>query len=215
MVVVLPAPFGPTKPATTPDGSSRSRWSTAVAVAVALGEAGDGRVRWSHASIVATIGAAVVGRAGGSCAYAPSDVSALPAGADEPGLVGEHHELGPVAGAELDHRPADVGLGRRRAHDRAAAAISSFVRPSATSADDLALAVGQQVEVGQSGRAPWPGSANSSISRRVTPRRQQGVAGDDGAHGAQQLGRLGVLDEEPVGARRGSPRTRTRRGRTS
>ena len=30
MVVVLPAPFGPMKPATTPRGSSSVRWSTTV-----------------------------------------------------------------------------------------------------------------------------------------------------------------------------------------
>ena len=37
----------------------------------------------------------------------------LPGGArgDEAGLVGEDDELGAVAGAELDHGPADVGLG--------------------------------------------------------------------------------------------------------
>src|SRR3712207_6718876 len=32
---------------------------------------------------------------------------------DQPGLVGEHHELRAVAGAQLDHRPADVGTGGR------------------------------------------------------------------------------------------------------
>jgi hypothetical protein len=33
------------------------------------------------------------------------------AGGDQAGLVGEDDELRPVASAELDHRPADVGLG--------------------------------------------------------------------------------------------------------
>src|SRR5580658_867087 len=33
------------------------------------------------------------------------------AGGDQAGLVGEDDELRPVTGAELDHRPADVGLG--------------------------------------------------------------------------------------------------------
>ena len=78
-----------------------------------------------HGSIVTGSGpVAVVGRAGGSSRLPPggrtrADLS-QPAGADEAGLVGEHHQLGPVAGAELDHRPAHVGLGRGRAHDRAA-----------------------------------------------------------------------------------------------
>ena len=51
MVVVLPAPLGPTKPATTPGGSSMSRWSTTVRCAVALGESGDGQGggwSWPH-----------------------------------------------------------------------------------------------------------------------------------------------------------------------
>src|SRR4051794_582949 len=43
---------------------------------------------------------------------------------DRPGhreaqLVRKHDEPGPVARVELHHRPADVGLGRGRAHDEA------------------------------------------------------------------------------------------------
>ena len=38
-------------------------------------------------------------------------------GAYEAGLVGEHHELGSVVGVELDHRAADVGLGRGARND--------------------------------------------------------------------------------------------------
>ena len=34
--------------------------------------------------------------------------------AHQPGLVGDDHQLGAVAGAELAHRPADVGAGGRR-----------------------------------------------------------------------------------------------------
>ena len=41
--------------------------------------------------------------------------SARPAGADETGLVGEDDELRAVPGAELGHRPADVGARRRGA----------------------------------------------------------------------------------------------------
>ena len=38
MVVDLPEPFGPRKPVTSPEGTSKVRWSTAVGVAVALRE---------------------------------------------------------------------------------------------------------------------------------------------------------------------------------
>jgi hypothetical protein len=43
-----------------------------------------------------------------------SEESAEPARADETGFVGQHDELGPVADTELDHRPTDMGLGRKR-----------------------------------------------------------------------------------------------------
>src|SRR3954451_2361883 len=38
------------------------------------------------------------------------------AGDHEASLIGEHDELGPVAGVELDHRAADVGLRRGGTH---------------------------------------------------------------------------------------------------
>src|SRR5579883_1227465 len=41
--------------------------------------------------------------------------SAGPAGAGQPRLIREDDQLSPVAGAELDHRPAHVGLGGQRA----------------------------------------------------------------------------------------------------
>ena len=40
----------------------------------------------------------------------------------------------------------------------------------------------------------------AAINRRVDARRQQRLTGGDDAHGADQLGRFGVLDEEPAGA---------------
>jgi ABC-2 type transport system ATP-binding protein len=42
-------------------------------------------------------------------------VLAGPAGTDESGLVGEHHELGPVSRAEFGHRPCGMGFNRRLA----------------------------------------------------------------------------------------------------
>src|SRR3954447_9693550 len=35
----------------------------------------------------------------------------LPSGCDKAGLVGEHHELGTVAGADFHHGAVDVGFG--------------------------------------------------------------------------------------------------------
>ena len=58
MVVVLPAPFGPTKPATTPLRQLEVEAVDDGAVAVALGEAvhGHGRGGGCHASTVRPIG---------------------------------------------------------------------------------------------------------------------------------------------------------------
>jgi hypothetical protein len=53
----------------------------------------------------------------GAAAGEPEAASAEPAGADQAGLVGVHDQLRPVAGAELHHRPADVGLRRGRAEE--------------------------------------------------------------------------------------------------
>ena len=44
----------------------------------------------------------------------PHRSSFPPTGADQAALVGQHHELGPVTGVELDHRPADMGPGGGR-----------------------------------------------------------------------------------------------------
>lgn len=45
----------------------------------------------------------------------PSSGSGLqPAGLDQARFVGDHHELGAVAGVQLHHGPAHVRLGRRR-----------------------------------------------------------------------------------------------------
>src|SRR5690606_10012190 len=55
-------------------------------------------------------------RPGGGCSAAAVGPG-RPAGAHEPRLVGEHDELGAVAGPQLGHGPADVGLGGHGADD--------------------------------------------------------------------------------------------------
>src|SRR3954453_16482861 len=75
-------------------------------------------------------------------ALAERDVAAGP---HQPRLVGEHHKLCPVAGVELDHRTADVGLGRRWADDEA---LGDLVvsEPVSDECDHLALSCGQLIE---------------------------------------------------------------------
>ena len=122
---------------------------------------------------------------------------ARPAGPGEAGLVGEDDELGPIARPHLDHRPADVGARRGRAHDQP---LGDLVvgQPLGDQRDDLALAVGEHVEARRELRLL--GSAGELLDEAAgDARRQQGVAVHDRPHGAHQLGRLGVLDEEAVG----------------
>ena len=117
-----------------------------------------------------------------------------PAGADQAGLVGEDDELGPVAGAELDHRPAHVGLGGGRADERAARRSRRCDSPSATSA---ITSRSRSVSASSVGGAR-PGSLARAGELGDEPAghagRQQRLAGGDGPHRPQQLGRLGVLD---------------------
>src|SRR4029450_9222895 len=81
--------------------------------------------------------------------------SGEPAGADQAGLVGEHDQLGPVAGAELAHGPADVGLGRCRADDQLGGDLV-VGQAGRDQAHDLALAVGELAPLGWGGGASRP-----------------------------------------------------------
>ena len=136
-------------------------------------------------------------------------------GRDEAGLVGEHDELGPVAGAELDHRPAHVGARRRRADEQLLGDLV-VAQPAGDQRDDLALAVGQHARARRrrpvrcSGRARTRRSAGGSrsgdSSASPPPRHRTARSSSVG---------LGVLQRGTRSRRRGSPRTRTRRARTS
>src|SRR5436190_13764070 len=123
--------------------------------------------------------------------------SGEPAGADQAGLVGEHDQLGPVAGPELDHGPADVGLGRGRADDQL---VGDLVVGQAgrDQPHDLALALGELVELGRGAGLTGPGG-ELGHQPPGHPGRQQGVAGGDRPDPADQVGRLGVLDQEAAG----------------
>src|SRR5262249_4100876 len=57
-------------------------------------------------------------------------------------LVGDHHQLGPVAGGELGHGPADVGLRRQRAHHQLGGDLV-VGQPGGDQRDHLAFAVGE------------------------------------------------------------------------
>jgi hypothetical protein len=76
-----------------------------------------------------------------------SCVVAEPAGLDEAALACVDDELGAVAGAELEHRAADVGLGGVRADDEL---LGDLVvgEPGADEREDLTLAGGQFVQFG-------------------------------------------------------------------
>src|SRR4051812_37291120 len=101
-----------------------------------------------------------------------SATALAPAGAYEPRLVGEHHELRPVAGVELGHGPAHMGLGRRRAQPQP---LGDLVvgEAGADEGHDFAFPVGEQ---GELRGAEWvtgpPGVLLDEASRHS--RREQG-----------------------------------------
>ena len=71
----------------------------------------------------------------------------------------------------------------------------SLFSPSPPAASDLALALGDPVQrVG--GAGAWDCRPAGSISRRVTDGESSASPSRHHAHGPQQLGRLGVLDQE-------------------
>jgi hypothetical protein len=60
-------------------------------------------------------------------------------------MEGERDELGAVVGAELEHRAADVGLGRGGTDDQPLGDVG-FAETERDERDDLAFAGGQLVE---------------------------------------------------------------------
>ena len=125
----------------------------------------------------------------------------LPAGArgDQAGLVGEDNELRPVAGAELDHRTADVGLGGGGAeHHRVGdLVVGQAVRDQG---HHLSFPVGEGFHPCRGDRVRRPGDelADQAAGDR---RGQQRVPAHDDPKRLQQLGRLGVLQQESTRAR--------------
>src|SRR5689334_3867664 len=125
--------------------------------------------------------------------------SARLARGDQAGLVGEDDELGPVAGTELDHRPADVGLGSGGAEHHG---LGDLVVGQAMGdqGDHLPLPVGEALHPGRRDRVRRPGHelADQAAGDRGG---QQRVAAHDDPQRLEQLGRLGVLQQEPARAR--------------
>ncbi|GAA3366037.1 hypothetical protein GCM10017744_071230 [Streptomyces antimycoticus] len=80
----------------------------------------------------------------GGRAVAPGS-PALRARADQPRLVGDHHELGAIAGAQLGHRPVDMRLDRERA-DLQPGGDLVVGQPAPDLDQDLALADGEGVQ---------------------------------------------------------------------
>src|SRR5512132_2411357 len=123
--------------------------------------------------------------------------SGEPAGTDQAGLVGEDDQLGPVACPELDHGPADVGLGRGRADDQLGRDLV-VGQAGRDQAHDLALAVGELAQLGGRAGLPCPGG-ELGHQPPGHPGREQGVAFGHGPDPADEVGRLGVLDQEAAG----------------
>src|SRR6266536_2546774 len=114
------------------------------------------------------------------------------------GLIGVYDKLGPVPCMQLNHRPAHVRLGGRRAHHEPLRDL--VVRESfGYQSHDLALTFGETVQFRNGSRSP-----STRRELRDEPSRHAGgeqrVATRDGPHSRDQLRRLGVLDQEAAGA---------------
>src|SRR4051812_3221687 len=75
----------------------------------------------------------------------PSGGGSVGARHGQPGLVGEDDELGSIARVKLDHRAADVGLGRRARDDQLLPYLV-VGQPLGHERDDLTLASGELIE---------------------------------------------------------------------
>jgi hypothetical protein len=121
-------------------------------------------------------------------------------------LVGEGDQLCAVAGAELGHGAADVGLGGGVADGEGGGDLG-VAQAVGDEPDDLLLADG---ELGEGGAVEsWGPVAGGEPGDQPAgqPRGQEGFAPGDDADAVQQLTGFGVLDQEPCGA--GAERGRT------
>ena len=99
------------------------------------------------------------------------------AGRRQTGVVGDHDQLGAVAGVELRQQPAHVGLGGGRA-DVELVGDLGVRQARGDQLEHLALAVGEHVEPGGVGaRSARAGSANSLDQATGDARGEQRVAG--------------------------------------
>ena len=135
-----------------------------------------------------------------------------PVDGGQPALVREDDQLGPVSGAKLHHRRADVRPRRRRADDEP---LGNFL-------------VGQSLR-DQGHHLPLP-IGQDADDRRIRPlrrragreladhppsdcRRKQRITAGDDADGVEDVGRLGVLPPRAVRAGPRAPATGHRRSR--
>src|SRR6185436_18774733 len=117
----------------------------------------------------------------------------------EPALVGDHHELGAVARAELHEQPRDVGLRGERGDDELVGDLA-VAEAGADEPEHLALARGELVQGGRRYERPL-GRAREGLDQAPRDARgEQRVALGDDADGGEQIGRLEVLEQEPAGA---------------
>jgi putative molybdopterin biosynthesis protein len=117
---------------------------------------------------------------------------------DHPGLVGEDDQLRPVVRAELHHRPADVRLGRGGAEHQG---VGDLVvgQPVRDQGHHLAFPVGQGFHARRGHRIRRPGDELADQAAG-DGRGQERVPAHDDPQRLQQLGRLGVLQQEPARA---------------
>jgi len=117
---------------------------------------------------------------------------------DQAGLVGHDDQLGAVPGVQLGHDAAYVGLGGERAQEQPG---GDFVVGQALGGQrhHLALPVGQACQRDAARRGPFGAAGDVGDQPAGHAGRQQRVAAGHHPDGLDQLGRLGVLDQETAG----------------
>src|ERR1700722_16584685 len=123
------------------------------------------------------------------------------AGADDAGFVGDDDELGPGAGAELEHGPVDVGLGGEGGDEEP---CRDVVVGQASGGESHGLAFARGEGVQPTGRVVGRRGGLGEVAGDEAlggGRGEQGFPCGDHADRAKQLSRVGALAEEAAGAR--------------
>jgi phenylalanyl-tRNA synthetase alpha chain len=118
---------------------------------------------------------------------------------DESGLVGDDDQLRAVPGTEFHHGMADVGAGGGWAEEQCGADLV-IAHALTDERQDLTLSFGEDGEPVSGGLVGCASCGELGDEAARDARREQRLSVGDHANAVQELGRAGVLEQEPAGA---------------